>query len=134
MNRIACFALAAAFAGTHHSQAASAVLNSPQTFITSFQEGIGGYVGTVDTALIARFPDTDNSAWEERSVATSLGPFPSPRQGLLRFDDIFGNGPGQVPLEADLVSATLSLTRFGFVTTPDARGHRMLVPWADTDT
>ena len=31
------------------------------------------------------------------------------RQGLLKFDDIFGNGPGQIPFGATINSATLEV-------------------------
>ena len=53
-------------------------------------------------------------------------------QGLLRFDDIFGGNVGQVPVNAQIFSATLELS----VTN---RGgplelHRMLGGWSDSDT
>jgi hypothetical protein len=48
-------------------------------------------------------------------------------QALLRFDNVFGNGPGQVPLGSVISNATLTLHVI------DAGGlvnmHQMLIPW-----
>ena len=50
---------------------------------------------------------------------------------LLRFDDIFGNGAGQIPLGATIQSATLTVN----VTNASANAaafHRMLQGWSAT--
>jgi hypothetical protein len=53
-------------------------------------------------------------------------------QGLLRFDDIFGRGPGRIPGNAQIVSATLHL----HVTNPGdlVQMHRMLADWDESST
>ena len=53
--------------------------------------------------------------------------------GLLRFSNIFGSDPGQIPVGAEIVSATLMLQH----TVANANGnpvqlHRMLVDWDPT--
>ena len=56
-------------------------------------------------------------------------------QALLRFDDIIGTGPGQIPAGTQILEATLTLTTEG--SRNDARQgvmlHRMLVPWDETN-
>ena len=98
----------------------------------AFQQGVNGYGGTMDTYLSAGTPDTSNA------LATPLvvdGPVPAgeERQILLRFDQVFGSGPAQVPAGARIISATL--TMYVVNASPDgANLHRMLGPWSDTDT
>lgn len=72
--------------------------------IFSFQDGANGYAGTVDT----EFRDTDpvNAATPTRGtqIVVSIDQAdsdvpgqPGRTQGAIRFDDIIGNLPGQVP-------------------------------------
>lgn len=101
---------------------------------TSFEQGTNGYSGTVDTFLQQNSPSTSNA------TATSLnvdGDVPTgtnlAAQALLRFDNLFGNGVGQIPSNATIRSATLQLqVTNGSVNNMNL--HRMLVPWAATDT
>jgi hypothetical protein len=100
--------------------------------VLTFQDGVNGYDGTVDTYLHAGNPDADNS------LSSSLivdGPVPSidERQILLRFDDLFGAGGLQIPLGARIESATLTM----YVTNPSADGaglYPVMIPWQDNDT
>jgi len=100
--------------------------------VVSFQQDVDGYSGTVDTYLHAGMPDADNS----RSATLIVdGPAPpeDEREILLRFDGVFGAGPGQVPPGAPIAWARLSL----FVTNPSDDGagvYRALRDWRDTDT
>jgi large repetitive protein len=96
---------------------------------TSFQQDIGGYTSTVDTWIGSSSPDADNSAdylHLDESGGVDI------EQSLLRFDDIFGIGPGQIPVDSTITSATLTL----YVSNPGSapKMHRILTPWADTDT
>jgi len=100
--------------------------------VITFQEGQAGYTGTVDTYVQAGQPDA-NFATSAVLVVDGATPEADLRHILLRFDDLFGDGPGQVPQGARIVSATLSL----YVTNPSADGaelYRLLLPWSDTDT
>jgi hypothetical protein len=80
---------------------------SAQALSASFQQGVGGYAGAADTQLRGSEPDTAHGSVDEIGVDASDGG--SPTQALLRFDGVFGNGMGQVPLNALITSATLTL-------------------------
>ncbi|MCA9246064.1 MAG: DNRLRE domain-containing protein [Planctomycetales bacterium] len=95
-----------------------------------FQQGADGYVGAADTFLQEGAPNAENSAAASINIdGLDLG---GAVQGLLRFDDLFGPGAGQIPLAATLNSATLELR----VTNPGGaiELHRMLQPWSDTES
>ena len=103
--------------------------------IVSFQQGTDNYGGTVDTFLQEDLPLANNSLAEELGVDND-DPYQSglDSQILLRFEDIFGDGPGQIPTGpgVTITSARLELT----TTNPGNGGalHRMLQPWSDSDT
>ena len=103
--------------------------NAPVT--VSFQEGIGGYLGTTDTFVNsnAAQQNTDNSAVTPLVIDGD----PDVEQALVRFDGIFGNGPGQIPPGATIQSATLTVNVTNVSTTGMAL-HRMLQPWSGTST
>src|SRR5262245_61762150 len=76
----------------------------------TFRNGVGGYTGTQD----AEINDT---------VTTPIGGGTAPQitfdedrngvvRSLIRFDNIFGTGAGQIPLGSTINSATLNLTIF----------------------
>ncbi len=94
----------------------------------SFQQGISGYTGTVDTYLNSESPTANNSA------NTTLVVDYNPEQHiLLRFDDLFGSAASQIPVGATIQSASLQI----YVTNTSLVGaslHRMLQTWNDTDT
>ena len=56
----------------------------------------------------------------------------APVQGLLRFDDLFGNQPGQIALDDAINSAVLELN----VLDPGSSllVYEMMQSWSDTDT
>jgi hypothetical protein len=54
-------------------------------------------------------------------------------QGLLQFDDIFGNGPGQIPAGAVITSATLTLNVADGTSEPFSL-YRMLTGWTEGST
>ena len=90
--------LAAALAGTG-AQAA--------TLSHTFQQGVAGYAGQVDTNIRGEEPGTPGGALAEISIDASDGGFPS--QGLLRFDGVFGPGAGQIGADRIITAATLTL-------------------------
>jgi len=99
--------------------------------VVSFQDGVSPdatYAGTVDTEIRFSDPTVDLSTAASLNVdgADAGGQV----QALLRFDDVFGPGSGQVALDAEIVSATLTLN------VTDAGNnmalHRMLGSWAET--
>lgn len=75
---------------------------------TSFQQNVGGYLGTIDTYI--RESRADRS-YDTKPVVYVDGADKAggEMQGLIQFSEIFGNGPGQIPLGATITSATLTL-------------------------
>ena len=98
--------------------------------VFTFQEGVNGYAGTFDTEIKGGSPD------EERSEFDALNPDGSDGGGanhvLIRFENIFGTGPGQIPPGSAIADATLTLDIFDEGS--DQTMHRMLVPWAESVT
>lgn len=95
------------------------------TAISIFQQGIGGYAGTQDAEIHSEvFADTPlGTAAAMKADLVDAGV----AQCLLRFDNLFGNGPSQIPPWVSIRSATLTLTQVD----PGSAVHlhRMLVPW-----
>ena len=73
----------------------------------TFQQGVGGYEGQEDTVIFSR--DRDTNLGTEGHISADQQDFANVRQGLLKFDNIFGGGPGQIPFGATINSATLEL-------------------------
>ena len=95
-----------------------------------FQEGVNGYTGTLDTEIVGGQPDA------EGSNTTTLNPDGADRGGevqvLIRFDNIFGTEPNQIPPGQSVFFASLTLNISG--PGSDQNLHRMLVPWEETAT
>lgn len=95
----------------------------------TIQQG-SSYQGTIDTFLYRADPDLlsgdDSVVWADGGSGVT-------RQGLLEFTDLFGSGPGQIPIGATITSATLALD-----TTNPAGGkihlYRMLTDWSEDST
>jgi hypothetical protein len=124
--------------GTSNTLAYSIVQSQTRRF--GFQEGVdngqGSYVGAADIQLSESQPDTPlpaggNPATEGLLVDFDGGTANS--QVLLRFDDVFGTGAGQIPVGSTIVSARLVVA-----TLNGGDGgtlHRMLTSWdANTET
>lgn len=99
---------------------------------TSFQEGAAGYAGTQDTHVRG---DQAGTAFGGDAVILSDGDAAGgqPSQALVRFDNLFGSAPGQIPLNATIVGATLTLsTTDGSPSNMNL--HEMLQAWSETST
>jgi hypothetical protein len=105
----------------------------------AFAEGTGGYAGTQDTHVRSDTPAASFGALGTLVVDgddnAEAGEQPS--QGLVRFENLIGPGPGQVPQGATITSATLTL-RTGVdasdsSSTPTSL-HRMLKDWGEAST
>jgi hypothetical protein len=95
----------------------------------SFQQGVAGYDGSVDTYLSASRGTTDYST--ATTLVVDLGP--SAKQIAIRFEGLFGLAAGQVPPGSTIESATLTM----LVSNRSGAGatlHRLLRTWSDTDT
>ena len=96
----------------------------------TFRQGTNGYTGTVDTMLRERYP---NDNYGIAFVTSPQGETGYHTQGLLQFGNLFGTGPGQIPVGATIVSATLTL----MTTNPAADAgtiNPMLVSWNASST
>jgi len=99
----------------------------------TFRQNAGTYRGTTDTTLAQNAP---NVAAGSASTLGIDGDDPSESgldsQGLLRFADVFGSRPGEVPPGVLIRSATLELS------TSDAGSgavlHRMLSGWTENQS
>ncbi len=112
----------------------------PPVLAVRFRQGLNGYAGAADTMIRMATPTTDQSATALISAdldtdAATAGN--QPAQILVRFDNLFGPAAGQVPLNATIISAKLSMwTGAGADDDSNdlASAHRMLVPWTAADT
>jgi hypothetical protein len=107
--------------------------NSPAALIenharlreTSFQQGVHGYLGTVDTEIWALASKT---ILDKNPNASSDGNNDGGEsQVVMRFDNIFGNSERQIPLGSTIVSAKLIVAAFDQGSTVNL--HRLLVPF-----
>jgi len=97
---------------------ATVTIIDDDSIIATFQNGFGNYTGTRDTGLTGWAPDLTNGSDLSISIDQddrdpTVGNSPRvPTQGLLRFDDLFGSGQGQVPVGAQIYGGfvTVSVT------------------------
>lgn len=134
--------------GVSHSGSAAQVhpivgafTGDPALHTVRFQQvdsNASGYHGTVDTYIEQGSPNASHGS-DTTLVADGDGPAAGvdPQQGLIRFDNIFGNGAGLVPLGATILSAKLSIltgNAANDLTANDISLYSMLVPWSDAST
>jgi len=109
--------------------AAALAAGSTQANTTlTFQHGVNGYTGTADTTLMSSDATGIHGSDEEVSIDASDGG--TPNHVLLRFDDLFGNGAGQIKAGDSIVSAklTVQITSAG----SGINFHNMLVSWNES--
>lgn len=90
----------------------------------SFQQGVNGYTGTQDAGIHSGTADTADGA---NAIINVDGDDGGIRQALLRFDNIFGSNPGQVPSGVTIKEASLTLNQTDNGNVVNL--HRMLVSW-----
>lgn len=107
--------------------------------VSEFQQGVdsgyGVYTDAADAEITQLNPDVayprghnNNALWIDAQSAAAQDAC----QVLLRFDNIIGNGPGQIPTNAVIVEAELYLTAPADVSNAPGDAsplYRMLVPW-----
>jgi hypothetical protein len=106
------------------------------TASASFRQNVDNYTGTRDTRIRQSEPDTAaNAATAVFVDAIVTGTTNNPDEVLIRFDEITGTNPGQVPPGALVEAATLDLaTVSGNGYGDGGQFFAMLTPWQDTDT
>jgi hypothetical protein len=105
-----------------------------QTTVT-FQQGVGGYTAYQDSQIRETMPDsvlTDNpnNPGQIRVDGEDGG---GVVYGLLRFNNIFGTGAGQIPLGSTITAATLSFDFAEDGINSIFLFHRMITDWSDTN-
>ncbi len=104
----------------------------PAPTTVTFRDGENGYSGSFDTYLDALRPGESFGAAPVLSVSGDAPPVGA-QHILIRFDDLFGWDPGQIPPGARIDAATLTL----HIEDPSDDGatlHRMLAAWDDDDS
>jgi hypothetical protein len=96
-----------------------------ETRTVSFQQGVNGYTGTIDTEIWALAPHTILES--NPNSSTDADNDGGESQCLLRFDNIIGSAAWQVPPRAAVVKARLLVSAFDQGSTVNL--HRMLVPF-----
>lgn len=97
----------------------------PKPMTVAFQQGVDGYTGTVDTEIWALAPHTILDA--NPNASSDANNDGGESQVLMRFDDIIGMSPKQIPPRAAIRSAKLLVSAFDQGDTVNL--HRMLVPF-----
>ena len=95
----------------------------------NFQHGVDGYAGVEDTHLDDRSPTLNNGAnieiiWEGDSADQFK------RTGLLRFNALFSDSQGPIPVGASIIEATLYVEVSNASTDDPGELREVLVPWA----
>ena len=96
----------------------------------TFQQGVNGYSGTVDTLIHGGTLDANNSTAGSLNIDGDNDG--NPVQSLIRFEDIFGTQAGQIALDDTINSAILEINVSGEGSSIEL--YEMLQSWSDTDT
>jgi serine protease AprX len=112
--------------GTAYSLRSTLGIDGPSQART-FQQGANGYISTVDGYVTSEYPSsgfaTASYAWTEQD---------DDRVGmLLRFENMFGSGTGQIPAGATIKSVSLRIGQYADGSTAaTASLYRMLTSWS----
>ena len=99
----------------------------------SFQQGVDAFSGTQDAHVNEGSPDS--AFGSGATINADLDGGGGLVQGLIRFDGLFGNGPGQIPYGSTINSASLTLEVVDTSSGGAIIGlHRMLIDWDESST
>ncbi|MCS6852227.1 MAG: DNRLRE domain-containing protein [Gemmataceae bacterium] len=99
--------------------------------VATFQEGVAGYLGTQDITLDLKSP---GQVKNDDKINADKGGTVEEKQGLLRFDQIFGNLPGQIPPGSTINSVSLRLTLNQGQANSTISFYRLTVNWSEAST
>jgi hypothetical protein len=106
--------------------------------VATFQQGVNGYTGTFERRIGDDFATSgQNGSDFQQYFVDGPGTGSADQLDLIRFDNIFGTGPGQIPLGSVINFATLTYTTSTVSNAPTAGPYgvsRMLVPFDGTTT
>ncbi len=115
--------------GDYDTATASSSPPPPPATLT-FQQGVDGYMGTVDTFVGGN--DADISFDDATELDLDANSSSDTSHGLIRFDDIFGDQAGQIT-SADTINS--AILEFEVGNSGDAlEVYQMLQSWSDTVT
>lgn len=117
---------------TSAANAAPALVAAGETTVV-FRQETGVYTDAVDTTLSAAATGTAQNTVNNITIDGGGDGATNERHALLRFNNIYGMNPGQIPPGAQIQSACLTT----FVTNATANSttiHRMLQDWPATAT
>ena len=103
--------------------------------IATFQDGVDGYDGTSDAyldgeSLTLRFgQDPVVRVDQVKGEGEDVPPVVRPQQGLIRFDDMFGDQVNQVPAGSTIFGAFLTVNVQNVASGADVRFFRMQQDW-----
>lgn len=124
MKRILVLICAISFCAFNASTGEEKKVRTSRT-VVSFQNGVNGYSGTIDSEIWALAPTTilDGNGNASADADNDGGE----SQVLLKFEHIIGSETGQIPPNAVVHSARLLVSAFDQGSTVNL--HRMLVPF-----
>ena len=94
----------------------------------NFQQGANGYTGTEDTFINS---SSANTSYGNQTTVIVDAPT---EQALLRFDNMFGSGAGQIALGSTILNASLSVYVVGTDANDTVQVHQMLSSWSEAST
>ena len=101
----------------------------------TFQQGVNDYIGTVDTYIMEDEDDDDVDHGDLDSIEWDADdPYGTDQYKylLIRFEDIFGYDPGQIPADVSIISATLKYIVSNTGDTADV--NEVIVDWDESET
>ncbi|OWY62456.1 hypothetical protein B7486_58335, partial [cyanobacterium TDX16] len=106
---------------------------SAPTMLT-FRDGLNGYIATADTFIRQQSVNQNNGTTADLRWDTEENGANTPQYTLLRFDDIFGAGPNQIPPGSTINSAMLTYSVGGDGNEVGDNGllHESLVVWDES--
>jgi hypothetical protein len=108
---------------------------APDVQRATFQDGVNGYAGTLDTQLAQSTPAVDFGAATSFSIdSDDPNGTGNDNHILIRFQDIIGAGPDQVPAGSNVLINKAFLVVQGFDAGDGAAVHRVLQPWNESST
>ena len=97
--------------------------------VATFQDGFNGYTGTSDAYLDGELTTDKFGQDPTIRIDQAQGTNNVPQQALLKFDNLFGNDPGQVPVGARIFDAFVTVRVSATASGADIRLFRMLQDW-----
>jgi len=133
-TRIVRFVVNDGDGGTSGNYEATVAVGSPTALVT-FQQGVNGYVGNEDTYVYDVSPNTSFGNDSRINVDYDPDPGDDTAHGLIRFENIFGAGAGQIAYGSTIVSASLTVEVFNNSGNSETVSlNRMLNGWTESST